>query len=172
LAFETATNSGISPQIAAVEVSSYQLEAQGHLAVAAACILNISVDHLERHNSLENYARTKAKLMECMKPGSVGAIISQDVIDLCGSTKALQGCARIGSLPGVMLRRAEAQVMHRDWKRARSLDLSALQCPGQHNMLNAAVRTSFQKWSFHRSKSLSLCGWLWNTSCTYVQQSS
>jgi UDP-N-acetylmuramoylalanine-D-glutamate ligase len=143
------------------------LEAQGHFTVAAACILNVSVDHLERHNSLENYARTKAKLIECMRPGSAGAIISQDVMDLCGDTTALQGCARIGSLPGVMLRRTEAQVMHRDWKRARSLDLSALQCPGQHNMLNAAVRTNLQQWSLLHSKSLSsLRSVLCNALCT------
>lgn len=139
LAYETARGS-IPPQIAAVEVSSYQLEPAGQLSVSAACILNLTPDHLERHQTIDNYAKIKAKLIDHVKPGSLGSIISQDVVSCCGHTKALQSCSKIGSLPGVMLKRTEVQVLHRDWRNARSLDLSALQCPGPHSLVNAAVR--------------------------------
>lgn len=139
LAYETATDGGLSPHFAAVEVSSYQLEPEGQFSTAAACILNIAADHLERHKTFANYARTKARLIDHLKPGSLGSIISQDVVDCCGNTGALNGCARIGSLPGVITHTSSAQVLHQDWRSARVLDLSGLRCPGHHNMVNAAV---------------------------------
>jgi UDP-N-acetylmuramoylalanine-D-glutamate ligase len=150
LAYEAATNGDNLPHIAAVEVSSNQLEPHGDFLVAAACILHAPSDDLARNNTLETRARTEAKLIEHLKPCSVrGAIVSQEVVKLCGNTKVLHGCARVGQLPGVMLKRNEAQVLHCNWTRARSLDPSALQCPGQHNMVNAAVRAHCPEWSCH-----------------------
>lgn len=139
LAYETAAGGGLSPHIAAVEVSSYQLEPEGQFSVTAGCILNVSEDHLDRHQSMDNYTKTKAKLIDHMKPGYLGGIVCQEVFDRCGYKSSVQSCARIGSMPGVMLRRTEAYLMHWHWRTTRLLDLSALQDPGQHNMINAAV---------------------------------
>ncbi|MEI6744886.1 MAG: Mur ligase family protein, partial [Methylococcaceae bacterium] len=42
-----------------LELSSFQLERSHILNVAAATVLNISADHLDRHDDLENYAQAK-----------------------------------------------------------------------------------------------------------------
>lgn len=42
-----------------VELSSYQLESTSSLAPYAACVLNVSDDHLDRYDSIEHYAKVK-----------------------------------------------------------------------------------------------------------------
>jgi UDP-N-acetylmuramoylalanine--D-glutamate ligase len=44
-----------------VECSSYQLEHPGSLRFDAACVLNLTPDHMERHGSVEAYAAAKAR---------------------------------------------------------------------------------------------------------------
>jgi UDP-N-acetylmuramoylalanine--D-glutamate ligase len=50
--------------IAVVEVSSFQLELIDSMRPDIAVWLNLTPDHLDRHASLENYARAKARLFE------------------------------------------------------------------------------------------------------------
>ena len=45
-----------------LEASSYQLQYSRLFRSNHAAILNISPDHLERHNNIENYAKTKSKI--------------------------------------------------------------------------------------------------------------
>ena len=45
-----------------LELSSFQLELTTSLAPRAACVLNISADHIDRHGSLECYAELKARI--------------------------------------------------------------------------------------------------------------
>jgi UDP-N-acetylmuramoylalanine--D-glutamate ligase len=47
----------------ALEVSSFQLETTQSLQPAAAALLNISADHIDRHGSLERYAALKGSLL-------------------------------------------------------------------------------------------------------------
>jgi UDP-N-acetylmuramoylalanine-D-glutamate ligase len=47
---------------AVVECSSYQLDHPGTLRFDAACILNLTPDHLERHKSMANYATAKTQI--------------------------------------------------------------------------------------------------------------
>ena len=42
-----------------LELSSFQLETSTSLQAAAATVLNVSADHLDRHQSLEQYAQIK-----------------------------------------------------------------------------------------------------------------
>ncbi|MGD9600729.1 MAG: UDP-N-acetylmuramoyl-L-alanine--D-glutamate ligase [Gammaproteobacteria bacterium] len=51
------------PDWLVLELSSFQLELTDTLAPNAACILNISPDHLDRHGSLEAYAAAKARVL-------------------------------------------------------------------------------------------------------------
>ncbi len=46
----------------ALELSSYQLEFSSALALEAGILLNLSVDHLERHGSMENYLGAKMRM--------------------------------------------------------------------------------------------------------------
>ena len=50
--------------IAAVEVSSFQLETLSSLRPHAAVVLNIAEDHLDRHYNMENYIYLKRKLLK------------------------------------------------------------------------------------------------------------
>ena len=67
--------------VAVLELSSYQLERlprDGALARAATvCVTNLMEDHLERHGSLENYHRVKARIGELLAPAG-RAIASRD----------------------------------------------------------------------------------------------
>ena len=50
----------------AIELSSYQLETTASLHADAATMLNLTQDHLDRYDSLEEYARAKARIfLDC-----------------------------------------------------------------------------------------------------------
>jgi UDP-N-acetylmuramoylalanine--D-glutamate ligase len=49
--------------VCVLEISSFQMEAAESLAPAAAAVLNVSADHLDRHPSLAGYAALKEKLL-------------------------------------------------------------------------------------------------------------
>ena len=50
-----------------LELSSYQLDLSPGYPLAAACLLNISPDHLDRHGGLEGYAKAKARIFRDAK---------------------------------------------------------------------------------------------------------
>jgi UDP-N-acetylmuramoylalanine--D-glutamate ligase len=53
------------PQVWVVELSSFQLETTHHLNAAAATVLNVSEDHLDRYEgSLANYAAAKSRVFQ------------------------------------------------------------------------------------------------------------
>jgi UDP-N-acetylmuramoylalanine--D-glutamate ligase len=54
---------GEAPDIYVLELSSFQLETTDSLRARAACVLNISPDHIDRHGSLERYAAAKARIL-------------------------------------------------------------------------------------------------------------
>lgn len=51
------------------ELSSYQLESIVRLRCAAATVLNVTPDHLDRYPSLDAYAAAKARIFENQRPG-------------------------------------------------------------------------------------------------------
>ncbi len=55
--------------IGIVELSSYQLEGLEGSFFEGGAFLNLTPDHLDRHKTLEAYAKAKANLSFCMKPG-------------------------------------------------------------------------------------------------------
>jgi UDP-N-acetylmuramoylalanine--D-glutamate ligase len=55
-------------EILVVELSSYQLKTIKSAPFSAGIILNITPDHLDRHGSMEDYAKAKCHLQECIKP--------------------------------------------------------------------------------------------------------
>jgi len=115
-----------------VEVSSYQLELPGALAVDGAVVLNLTPDHLARHGTLEVYGRTKCRLLDRVRPGGIGAVPADDpfLVELAGDAHTR---VFIGEHPGVLL---EGQQAIFDEGR---VDLSGLKVPGGVNRWNAAV---------------------------------
>lgn len=60
-----AQDTGALPQVWVVELSSFQLETTHHLNAAAATVLNVSEDHLDRYEgSLANYAAAKSRVFQ------------------------------------------------------------------------------------------------------------
>jgi UDP-N-acetylmuramoylalanine--D-glutamate ligase len=55
-------------QLYVLELSSFQLERAGELALDVACVLNVSADHLDRHGSMPRYHRAKHRIFHgCRK---------------------------------------------------------------------------------------------------------
>ena len=60
-----AQDAGALPLVWVVELSSFQLETTHHLNAAAATVLNVSEDHLDRYEgSLANYAAAKSRVFQ------------------------------------------------------------------------------------------------------------
>ncbi|WP_028484366.1 UDP-N-acetylmuramoyl-L-alanine--D-glutamate ligase [Thioalkalivibrio sp. ALE17] len=58
-----------APDLYVLELSSFQLERSHTLAPAAAAILNISPDHLDRYADLDAYVRAKARILDRAQRG-------------------------------------------------------------------------------------------------------
>jgi len=56
------------------ELSSYQLESIVSLRCAAATVLNVTPDHLDRYPSLDAYAAAKERVFENQKPGDAAVL--------------------------------------------------------------------------------------------------
>ncbi|MGH6804836.1 MAG: UDP-N-acetylmuramoyl-L-alanine--D-glutamate ligase [Methyloceanibacter sp.] len=57
-----------------IELSSFQIELAPSLAPDAAALLNITPDHLDRHFTLENYARIKSMVFAQLRRGATAVI--------------------------------------------------------------------------------------------------
>ncbi|MCZ7652939.1 MAG: UDP-N-acetylmuramoyl-L-alanine--D-glutamate ligase [Thermoanaerobaculia bacterium] len=57
-----------------VELSSFQLEGVASLAPAAAALLNVSPDHLDRHGDLDAYRAAKQRIFAFQGPGDVAVV--------------------------------------------------------------------------------------------------
>lgn len=128
------------PDVAVVEVSSYQLEAPGRFEPHAAAILNLSPDHLGRHGDMQQYARTKLRLVAHMPPGSP-KLVSPDVIAHARGVLVPEAIAGSSHTPGLTHNQQSWQVsiQHSGWLQPRWLDLSGLRPVGRHNRENAAA---------------------------------
>ncbi len=51
-----------SPRLYVLELSSYQLETTSSLALDAAAMLNLTQDHMDRYDSMDDYARAKERI--------------------------------------------------------------------------------------------------------------
>jgi UDP-N-acetylmuramoylalanine--D-glutamate ligase len=61
-----------------IEVSSYQLEYSKIFSAKYAVILNISIDHIERHKNLTNYVNAKFKLLDSQNKKSFAFVKKND----------------------------------------------------------------------------------------------
>jgi UDP-N-acetylmuramoylalanine--D-glutamate ligase len=58
----------IKSSVVVLELSSAQLETMSHKALGLGLVLNISPDHLDRYDSMGDYAATKLSISNCLKP--------------------------------------------------------------------------------------------------------
>lgn len=68
----------ISNPVLVVEASSYQLESCQNLKPKVGILLNLTANHLERHGSLENYLRAKARAFVNQDPSDFAILNADD----------------------------------------------------------------------------------------------
>ncbi len=121
-----------------LEISSYQLETSKEFHPWIGAILNVTPDHLARHETIEKYAATKATLFARQTPDETAIVNADDAI-----------CARLAD--GTRGRRQEFSVTRRvaaglwvdgasiregDHAVAKAADVPL---PGRHNLANAVA---------------------------------
>ena len=126
-----------SAQLYVLELSSYQLETTDSLRLAAAAVLNVTPDHLDRYRDFADYAASKARIFEhCevavinLDDPTVASMIAPARRQLSFSLRADSG--------------ADYTLMDQDgdrrWLARRGeplLPLSAMRLSGTHNAANA-----------------------------------
>ncbi len=124
------------PELYVLELSSFQLETTLSLRAAAAAVLNVTPDHMDRYQTIEEYAAAKARIFQRCE----AAIVNMD--DLAVRTMHYQSSRVLGfSLhadPGadyyVHMQGDEVMLMH---ARERLVSMSELKIAGLHNAANA-----------------------------------
>jgi UDP-N-acetylmuramoylalanine--D-glutamate ligase len=122
------------PDLYVLELSSYQLETTHSLRTAVASVLNVTPDHLDRYDSIEDYAAAKAR-----------------IFGGCGTAVVNVDDARVRAMPrsGQRVLSFSVRDAAADYSLAREpepllacrgeplLPLSAMKLKGEHNAANA-----------------------------------
>jgi UDP-N-acetylmuramoylalanine--D-glutamate ligase len=124
------------PELYVLELSSFQLETTLSLRAAAATVLNVTPDHMDRYATIEEYAAAKERIYQRCE----AAIVNMD--DLAVRTMRFQSARVLGfSLhadPGaeyyVHTQGDDVILMH---GRERLIAMSELKITGLHNAANA-----------------------------------
>jgi UDP-N-acetylmuramoylalanine--D-glutamate ligase len=77
--------SGTHPDVAVLELSSFQLEGIERFRPKVGAILNVTPDHLERHGSMDDYVAAKARLFSNQQPGDVAVANDRDPLALAAA---------------------------------------------------------------------------------------
>ncbi len=124
-------------EIAAVEVSSYQMELPGRFHPRAAAILNLTPDHLERHGTMERYGAHKCRVFARMGPRDAAIVPAGDPL-LLRLADAHPGTRYfLGARPGVT--QDERRIVLDGVHDPGEVDLAGFPLPGPHNRENLAA---------------------------------
>lgn len=113
-----------------LELSSFQLERTSHLNAAAASVLNISADHLDRHGDLDNYAQAKAHIFA----GDGAVILNRDDERVYAMREAMRQTYTFSIKQPADFYLANQMLMH---KEQILMPRSELPLEGKHNVANA-----------------------------------
>lgn len=131
--------------IVIAEVSSFQLETTETFAPKVALILNITPDHLDRHGSMEEYIRAKARIFTQQKDNDWTVLNYDDPI----TKKLASECpgqviffSRQHILDkGIFIQNGKIMVADAKGK-YEIADTDILKIPGNHNLENALAATA------------------------------
>jgi UDP-N-acetylmuramoylalanine--D-glutamate ligase len=127
---------GAAAQLYVLELSSYQLETTHSLELAAATVLNVTPDHMDRYADIESYAAAKARIFE--RCGT--AVINADDPVVAAMARAGQKTLSFSVEPGSHADYHLVVEAGRDWLCARGerlLAMDQLAIFGRHNVANA-----------------------------------
>jgi UDP-N-acetylmuramoylalanine--D-glutamate ligase len=129
------------PQVWVLELSSFQLETTYTLNPAAATVLNISDDHLDRYADLDDYARSKAAIFQSVENVSGVQVLNRDDARVAAMAVTGRRIIRFGlDAPsagedfGIRQDRGESWLAQGE---RLLLPLAALPLAGLHNATNA-----------------------------------
>jgi UDP-N-acetylmuramoylalanine--D-glutamate ligase len=130
-----------------LEVSSYQVDLSPRLVPDVSVLTNISLDHIDRHGSLENYVAVKSKLLEqtakdgCICIGVDDPQSAAIYTRLAASGGASTAPVSVGKVLGRGIFAIDGALYDAQASRAaKIMDLSAAtRLPGAHNWQNAAL---------------------------------
>ena len=129
-----------SVQAYVLELSSFQIEHSASLPLAAATVLNVSVDHLDRHGDMNNYASIKRRIYSAAQASVSNAddpLTSPDaVLQKAVLPRKKSHNSQFGEQAQARwrLRSVEKLICERDGLKFADADDFALK--GQHNLLN------------------------------------
>ncbi len=130
-----------------LELSSYQIELLDQAAFDIAVLLNITPDHLARHDGMAGYVAAKAGLFDRMRPGGV-AVVGVDDEFSRGILEHLEGADDVYALPISAERQVTSGVAAPegilvddcDGQATAVIDLRPVPAlPGRHNWQNACA---------------------------------
>jgi UDP-N-acetylmuramoylalanine--D-glutamate ligase len=128
-----------------IELSSFQIELAPGIAPDAAALLNVTPDHLDRHGTVENYARLKSSIFTHLGPAGT-AVIGVDDAPSRAVADSLKGPFAVKRI--AVGRPVETGVFAQDGvlhemeagKELASVDLAGIgSLRGAHNWQNAAA---------------------------------
>ncbi len=120
------------PQVYVLELSSFQLETTSSLKVDVATVLNLSEDHLDRYDSMQEYASAKARIYL----NATLAVVNRD--DPASVGLATTESVSFGLNPAINF--TDFGLQDDGWLvsgKRRILTVDDLSIKGQHNVANA-----------------------------------
>lgn len=121
------------------ELSSFQLEAVERLHVNAAVLLNITPDHLDRYDSMDDYAAAKANILRNQTPEDLAVLNADDerVSGMGALTPARKVFfSRLRELEDGIFRRGTRIVERAGGLERELIDRSDIPLMGDHNLEN------------------------------------
>lgn len=125
---------------AVLEVSSFQLETIEEFRPDVAAILNVTPDHLDRHEDMQAYVETKGRIFENQKPEDSALLNASDKYTPIYSTLVKSRLFLFGfpqgapKKPGCYWVEGRIELLGR-----KLIESSELQIPGPHNVENACA---------------------------------
>jgi UDP-N-acetylmuramoylalanine--D-glutamate ligase len=116
-----------------LELSSFQLERTTVLNAKAATVLNVSPDHLDRHDGMDGYAKEKQRIFR----GNGAMVLNADdplVMEMCGEGRICFTFSTRNRADFYLQRGTADQLMHDD---RVLMAADELRLEGSHNIANA-----------------------------------
>jgi UDP-N-acetylmuramoylalanine--D-glutamate ligase len=125
------------PDLYVLELSSFQLETTRSLNATAACVLNVSPDHMDRYRNVDEYAVAKRRIYA----GDGALVLNADDPRVAAMAESSRRCVWFGL--GAPRSQDDYGLLHRDdgiWLAHGAQPLMAaaeVPLPGRHNLANA-----------------------------------
>jgi UDP-N-acetylmuramoylalanine--D-glutamate ligase len=119
-----------------LELSSYQLETTSSLQLAAATVLNVTPDHLDRYASVQAYAEAKARIFS----NAAVAVVNSDDPVVMGMLRKNQAAVTFSLQAGSGADYRLARHDNADWLFCRNealMPVTEMRVVGRHNVANA-----------------------------------